>query len=121
LSLVAVSEREESEGTDYAYRISFTVLDCQQCGGQRLATRSCPECGALPDDGETDPVLEQRRQAATLALDLLHAPLSEVSSELELGSLLDAAGTISPRFLSAFRDVAAGIETDELLIAVASL
>lgn len=120
---MAVSEREESDdgSTDHAYRISFTALDCRECGGERLATHPCPECGGQPDEGEIDPVLERRRQVARLALDALHEPFGELPSEMDLSSVLDAAGAISSRFLTAFIDVSADQDTGGLLSAVTSL
>lgn len=49
--------------------LSWVKLPCDRCGGERIAKRPCPECGARPAPHETQPDLDRRRRI----LDDLHA------------------------------------------------
>lgn len=41
-------------------RLSFKLLRCDRCSGDRLAMQPCPECGARPQAHETQPKVEHR-------------------------------------------------------------
>lgn len=43
-------------------RLSFASITCARCGGVRLMTQACPECGLQPRPHETQPDLERRRK-----------------------------------------------------------
>lgn len=42
--------------------LNWVKLRCDRCGGERLAKRPCPECGARPAPHETQPDLDRRRR-----------------------------------------------------------
>lgn len=42
--------------------LSWVKLSCDRCGGERIAKRPCPECGARPAPHETQPELDRRRR-----------------------------------------------------------
>lgn len=42
--------------------LSWVKLSCDRCGGERIAKRACPECGARPAPHETQPDLDRRKR-----------------------------------------------------------
>lgn len=42
--------------------LKFATISCDRCGGVRLMSQPCPECGQQPRPHETQPDLERRRR-----------------------------------------------------------
>ena len=57
--------------------LTFASVDCDRCGGRRLKTQPCAECGRLPLAHETQPDLERRVRAIS---QIRAAPARELAS-----------------------------------------
>lgn len=42
--------------------LSFKTIPCDRCGGERVVSVECPDCGAMPTKGEVDSNVVRRRQ-----------------------------------------------------------
>lgn len=54
----------------YRFELSFAAVDCR-CGGVRLRTAACPDCGATPERHDTDAALQRRQRMSKRAIDAL--------------------------------------------------
>lgn len=54
----------------YRFELSFAAVDCQ-CGGVRLRTAECPDCGATPERHDSDAALQRRQRLSKRAIDAL--------------------------------------------------
>ena len=60
----------------YRFELSFAAVDCQ-CGGVRLRTAECPECGATPERHDSDAALQRRQRLSKRAIDALRPKTSD--------------------------------------------
>lgn len=54
----------------YRFELSFAAVDCK-CGGVRLRTAECPDCGATPERHDSDAALQRRQRLSKRAIDAL--------------------------------------------------
>jgi len=70
--LTAAERRRERWARNGRFRfdLSFAAVDCQ-CGGVRLRTAECPDCGATPEGHDFDAGLQRRQRLSKRAIDAL--------------------------------------------------
>jgi hypothetical protein len=66
--------------TSYAFKLSFSQINCSGCGINRIRGIICPDCGRGPQPWEIDTVGRARREAAAEARKLLVQPVAPLST-----------------------------------------
>lgn len=83
-------------------RLKWSLRTCARCGGERVAKRSCPECGTPAAPHEIQPDLDRR----TKVVSEFRAGRREVSSTSFPHDLVTAVDTATDAVLSALADAA---------------
>jgi hypothetical protein len=94
--------------------ITFATIECDRCGGIRILTQPCADCGRLPRSHETQPKLERRRKVlADFRASSFETPIVVAT---EFDDALEELAGLHRRVTDALADIARGGTSPDALI-----
>lgn len=106
----------------YRFELTFAAVDCK-CGGVRLRTADCPDCGATPERHDSDAALQRRQRLSKRAIDALK-PTTIVAKPYEDITVPESfdklAGATGPCLRALQRFTSSKTETGDDVVAACS-
>jgi len=103
----------------YRFELSFAAVDCK-CGGVRLRTAECPECGAKPERHDADAALQRRQRLSKRAIDALKPSISDTTTyeDISVAESFDKLAGVTGPFLRALQGFTSSkTETGDAVVA----